>query len=86
MNWYYGPIETGNKMTEKLKMLWKTNKIFKLAAGIFAGAVLGYGYYFFIGCRTGTCAITGSPVNSTIYGAVMGLVLSFPAKKSENNS
>ncbi|MBI5730986.1 MAG: hypothetical protein HY963_07600 [Ignavibacteriales bacterium] len=48
---------------------------------IFAGAVLGFGYYFFIGCRTGSCPITGSPYISTLYGALIGLVWTIPTKK-----
>ncbi len=42
--------------------------------GTLVGAVLGYGYYYFIGCASGTCAITSKPLNSTIYGALMGLL------------
>ena len=40
--------------------------------GIVAGAIGGYLYYHFIGCSSGTCAITSKPINSTLYGAVMG--------------
>lgn len=36
------------------------------------GALAGYGYYFYVGCASGTCAITSKPLNSTLYGAVMG--------------
>jgi hypothetical protein len=43
--------------------------------GIVAGAVAGYLYYFYIGCANGTCAITSRPVNSTLYGALMGGLL-----------
>lgn len=40
--------------------------------GIAVGAVAGYLYYHFIGCASGTCAITSKPINSTVYGALMG--------------
>ena len=40
--------------------------------GIAIGAFAGYGYYFYIGCASGTCAITSKPLNSTLYGALMG--------------
>jgi len=40
--------------------------------GIVIGAVAGYLYYFYVGCASGTCAITSKPLNSTLYGAVMG--------------
>ena len=42
--------------------------------GIIAGAIAGYLYYHFIGCNSGTCAITSKPVNSTLYGALMGAI------------
>ena len=43
--------------------------------GIIAGAIGGYLYYHFVGCASGTCAITSKPLNSTLYGAVMGGLL-----------
>ncbi|HRP55796.1 DUF6132 family protein [Agriterribacter sp.] len=43
--------------------------------GILVGAAGGYLYYHFIGCNSGTCAITSKPLNSTLYGAVMGGLL-----------
>ncbi len=52
---------------------------------VLAGAVLGYAYYYFIGCRTGSCPITGSPYISTLYGAIIGLVWTIPTKKKNLN-
>lgn len=46
------------------------------------GAVLGYAYYALIGCTNG-CAITGSPVNSAAYGALIAIVWSWPGKKNK---
>ncbi|AZI33716.1 DUF6132 family protein [Kaistella carnis] len=43
--------------------------------GILVGGILGYAYYHFIGCNTGTCAITSKPMNSTVYGMVMGYLM-----------
>lgn len=56
-------------MITLLKNNWLT------LAGILVGAVAGYLYWQFVGCLSGTCAITSSPVNSTLYGAVMGALL-----------
>jgi hypothetical protein len=39
------------------------------------GATVGFFYWFFIGCDSGSCAITSSPVNSTLYGALFGALL-----------
>lgn len=54
-----------------------------ILTGIIAGAVSGYLYFHFIGCASGSCAITSKPLNSTLYGAVMGglLLSSFKKKK-----
>jgi len=43
--------------------------------GLIVGALGGYLYYYFIGCVSGTCAITSKPLNSTLYGALMGGLL-----------
>jgi hypothetical protein len=43
--------------------------------GVLLGAVGGYLYYAFVGCASGTCAITSSPTISTLYGALMGGLL-----------
>lgn len=51
------------------------NKYIKFFLFVIAGGLAGYAYYYFIGCRTGTCPITSNPWNSTLYGVVMGSVL-----------
>ena len=53
--------------------------------GVVIGAIAGYLYYFYVGCASGTCAITSKPLNSTLYGAVMGgllfnMVITYPKK------
>ena len=49
--------------------------------GILVGAIGGYAYYHFVGCASGTCAITSKPLNSTLYGAMMGGLLFSSFKK-----
>jgi len=53
------------------KVSWDRIKLF---LPVVLGALGGFLYYNFIGCN-GRCAITGSPVNSTLYGSLIGLVL-----------
>ena len=54
--------------------------------GILLGAIFGYLYYHFVGCASGTCSITSNPLNSTLYGAVMGgLLFNIFEKKSKKN-
>ena len=43
--------------------------------GILLGATAGWLYWNFIGCSSGTCAITSKPINSTLYGALMGYLV-----------
>ncbi len=40
--------------------------------GVVVGAIAGYLYYYYVGCASGTCSITSKPLNSTLYGALMG--------------
>lgn len=56
--------------------------------GILVGGILGYAYYHFIGCTTGSCAITSKPFNSTAYGMVMGYLMFsvFQPKIKEENA
>jgi hypothetical protein len=43
--------------------------------GIVLGAIGGWLYWNFVGCSSGTCAITSKPINSTLYGALMGYLV-----------
>lgn len=43
-----------------------------VAAGVGLGVLLGWLYWYYIGCQDGYCRIKSSPVNMTLYGAVMG--------------
>ena len=44
----------------------------RVVLSVLIGALLGFLYYRFVGCRTGTCPITASPYRSTLYGALVG--------------
>ena len=43
--------------------------------GVLFGAIAGFLYWKLVGCSTGTCPITSKPLNSTLYGGVMGYLL-----------
>ena len=51
--------------------------------GVLVGAISGYLYYHFVGCASGTCSITSKPLNSTLYGSLMGGLLFNLFVKSE---
>ena len=46
----------------------------RIVGGV-VGGILGYAYYHFIGCNSGSCAITSKPINSSVYGMIMGYLL-----------
>ncbi len=55
-----------------------------LLIGATLGALAGWLYWHEVGCASGTCAITSNPLNSTLYGMVMGGLLAnlfFDGKK-----
>jgi hypothetical protein len=67
--------------------------LIKMSFFAIVGAILGYVYYYFIGCRTGSCPLTGNPLITTLYGMLMGTILGFDSrifqlkqKKDGNNS
>ncbi|MCF3107630.1 DUF6132 family protein [Niabella sp. CC-SYL272] len=53
--------------------------------GVMVGAAAGYFYWKYIGCRSGTCAITSKPLNSAIYGAILGGLLFSTFKRNKGH-
>lgn len=64
-----------------IKIFINTHKL--TLVGIILGAIGGYLYYHFAGCDSGTCAITSKPLNSSVYGALMGSLFFNIFKKRE---
>lgn len=44
----------------------------KILIGFLAGALAGFLYYRFIGCKSGACMITSNPYLSALYWALLG--------------
>jgi len=42
---------------------------------IVVGALIGYGYYKLVGCKSGKCAITSNPYRSMLYGIVVAVLM-----------
>jgi hypothetical protein len=51
----------------------KRNRI--IIIGILLGTISGFLYWNWVGCANGSCRITSSPVNSSLYGALLGGLL-----------
>jgi hypothetical protein len=49
--------------------------ILKFVIGAVVGGGLGFAYYKFVGCSTGACPLTSNPWLSSIYGAILGLLI-----------
>lgn len=64
-----------------IKSLFQKNKLSIIGAVI--GAVGGFSYWKFIGCESGTCKITSSPLNSTLYFAILGALTLSMFKKEK---
>jgi hypothetical protein len=69
-----------------MKKWFLTNKLYFIGAAI--GAFGGYLYWKYVGCLTGTCAITSNPFRSTIYFALFDALIvgSFKKQKKYGNS
>lgn len=59
-------------MAKILKFIKEEKLIF---IGVIVGLVGGYLYWRFVGCSSGNCPITSSPLLSSLWGAVMGGLL-----------
>ena len=49
--------------------------ILRIIIGAVAGGGLGFAYYKFVGCSTGSCPLTSDPIISSLYGMVVGALV-----------
>ena len=54
----------------------KLKKLLRPLSFAIGGALVGLGYYYAVGCSTGSCPITSNPIITMIYMGVVGLLLS----------
>jgi hypothetical protein len=66
-----------------MTLLFQKNKLNLI--GITLGALAGFLYWKFVGCSSGTCMITSRPINSTLYGALMGFLVAGIFTKPKTN-
>jgi hypothetical protein len=53
----------------------KSSYFLKPLLGVLIGGTAGFLYYQFIGCVSGSCAITSNPYMSTIGGGFLGFFI-----------
>lgn len=67
----------------------KKSKIVVYVLAILIGSLLGYAYYYFIGCQKGSCPLQSNMYYNIFLGALLAIVLietffSIKNKKSNN--
>jgi hypothetical protein len=62
------PINNKNRVNKRIFLL--------PFISTFLGLAGGFAYYHFIGCSTGSCAITSNPWLSMLWGASVGYLIS----------
>lgn len=68
--------------------MWKKlvkHRLFRMAMGVAAGAVVGLLYWKFVGCHSGTCPLTSNPMKTVILFSFMGGLLAHN-KQAEKNA
>ena len=66
--------EIRNRGINKEKKMFSFLSI-NVILGIIIGGVVGYGFYKLVGCSSGACPLTSNPWVSTIYGALLGFLI-----------
>ncbi|MEO6732564.1 MAG: hypothetical protein ABIN01_15195 [Ferruginibacter sp.] len=64
-----------------MKKWLNNNKLY--LTGALMGAIAGYLYWQQVGCASGTFMITSKPLNSTVYGGLLGVLLLGLFKKDD---
>lgn len=57
------------------KRLLRSSGFWKPFLGTVIGTLAGFLFYYFIGCKSGTCAITSNPWNSMLMGSLAGFLI-----------
>ena len=52
-----------------------SSMIIRMVVGGVAGVLFGLAVYKFIGCRTGTCPLTGNPYIASVLWGIVGLAM-----------
>jgi len=64
-----------NPKPKSVKEFFKSWYFWKPFLGVLLGGIAGFLFYYFVGCKSGTCTITNNPYNSIITGSVFGFLL-----------
>lgn len=56
-----------------MRDFFRSWRFWKPFLGVLIGGLAGFLYYYFVGCNSGSCAITSNPYMSIIWGGLLGL-------------
>jgi hypothetical protein len=59
----------------RIKGFLKSRNFWRPFLGILIGGIAGFFYYYFIGCKTGSCPITSHSYSTVIVGGIMGYLI-----------
>jgi hypothetical protein len=48
-----------------------------------SGIVLGFAYWRFVGCKSGTCPVTSNWHTSALMGGILGFLIGLPGKDNK---
>lgn len=71
--------QKSHSMSNLINRYWKTALFAMIGAGV------GFAYWRFIGCSTGTCPLTANWTSSTLMGGLVGLLAAPALKKNKLN-
>ena len=60
---------------KSVKEFFKSWYFWKPFLGIIAGGLAGFLFFYFVGCKSGSCAITSNPVSSILMGSFFGFFI-----------
>lgn len=61
-----------NNKPKSVKEFFKSKMFWKTFIGMTIGAIGGGLYYYYVGCKSGSCGITSSPIGGIIMGSAIG--------------
>ena len=68
---------------KSVKEFFKSWYFWKPFLGIQIGGLVGFLFFHFVGCKSGSCAITSNPVSSILMGSFLGFfITSSPCLRS----
>jgi hypothetical protein len=71
-------MDTNCKSTPKpksVKEFFKSWYFWKPFLGIIIGGLGGFLFFYFVGCKSGSCAITSNPISSILMGSFLGFFI-----------